>query len=55
MRVVTEGLGRGMTIWDRRRQWYGPHAWTDRPPVNVCLEVDGDRLLALYKERIVGA
>ena len=55
VRVVTEGLGRGMTVWDRRQQWYGPHAWTDRPPVNVCLEVDGERLLALYKERILGA
>jgi inosine-uridine nucleoside N-ribohydrolase len=55
IRVVTEGLGRGLTIWDRRRQWYGPHAWTDRPAVNVCLGVDGDRLLALYKERILGA
>lgn len=54
MRVITEGLGRGMTIWDRRQQWFGPHAWTDRPPVNVCLEVDGERLLALYKERILG-
>lgn len=55
MRVVTEGLGRGMTIWDRRQHWWGPHAWTDRPAVNVCLEVDGDRLLALYKERILAA
>ena len=55
IRVVTEGLGRGMTIWDRREHWYGPHAWTNRPPVNVCLEVDGERLLALYKERILGA
>jgi inosine-uridine nucleoside N-ribohydrolase len=54
MRVVTEGLGRGITIWDRRQHWHGPHAWTDRPAVNVCLEVDSERLLALYKERILG-
>jgi inosine-uridine nucleoside N-ribohydrolase len=55
VRVVTEGLGRGITIWDRRQHWYGAHAWSDRPAVNVCLEVDADRLLALYKERILSA
>jgi inosine-uridine nucleoside N-ribohydrolase len=55
IRVATEGVGRGQTIWDRRQQWYGAHAWTDRPAVNVCLEVDGERLLALYKERILRA
>jgi inosine-uridine nucleoside N-ribohydrolase len=55
IRVVTEGVGRGLTIWDRRQHWHSPNAWTDRPAVNVCLEVDAERLLALYKERILGA
>lgn len=55
MRVVTEGLGRGLTIWDRRQHWYGPHAWSDRPAANVCLQVDAERLLTLYRERILAA
>ena len=33
----------------------GPHAWTDRPAVSVCVEVEAERLLDLYKERILGA
>ncbi len=52
VRVVTAGLAAGQTLFDRRRQWYEANAWSDKPPVNVCLEVDSDRLLALYKERI---
>ncbi len=52
VRVVTEGLATGQTLLDRRRNWREPNAWTDQPAVNVCLEVDSERLLALYKQRI---
>lgn len=55
VRVPTEGLARGQTIWDRRQQWSEPNHWTGRAPVNVCLEVDAPRLLDLYQQRIVGA
>jgi len=55
MRVLTEGIAAGMTLMDRRGEWYGEHAWTGRPPVGVCVEVDAERLLALYRERIVAA
>jgi purine nucleosidase len=52
VRVVTEGITSGQTFLDRRQNWRKPNAWTNQPAVNVCLEVDSERLLALYKERI---
>jgi inosine-uridine nucleoside N-ribohydrolase len=53
VRVVTEGLAAGQTLFDRRQQWHEPNVWSeDKPAVNVCLGVDSERLLALYKERI---
>lgn len=52
VRVVTEGLAAGQTLFDRRQQWYEPNAWSDSPAVNVCLGVDSERLLALYQDRI---
>lgn len=52
VRVITEGLALGQTLMDRRRHWYEPHAWSDRPLVNVCLAVDSERLLTLFKKRI---
>jgi inosine-uridine nucleoside N-ribohydrolase len=52
VRVVTEGIAEGQTILDRRQKWYHPTPWSNQPPVNVCVGVDSERLLALYKERI---
>jgi inosine-uridine nucleoside N-ribohydrolase len=52
LRVVTEGIAVGQTLLDRRQNWRHPNAWTDQPAVNVCLGVDSERLLALYRERI---
>ena len=45
--VETEGHCAGQTVPDRRRQW--GDAATE---IDVCLEVDSARLLALYKERL---
>jgi len=45
--VETEGHCAGQTVPDRRRQW--GDAATE---IDVCLEVDSARLLAMYKERI---
>jgi inosine-uridine nucleoside N-ribohydrolase len=53
VRVVTEGIATGQTLMDQRGQWAEPHAWTDIPATNVCLDVDSERLLALYEQRIM--
>lgn len=55
VRVLTEGMAMGQTLLDRRQHWLKPNAWTDRPAVNVCLDVDSEGLLTLYKERITAA
>ncbi len=53
VRVLTEGVGAGQTLLDRRRgEGYELNAWSNLPEVNVCVEVESEKLLALYKERI---
>jgi inosine-uridine nucleoside N-ribohydrolase len=52
VRVVTEGIAEGQTILDRRQKWYHSTPWSNQPPVNVCVGVDSERLLALYKQCI---
>jgi inosine-uridine nucleoside N-ribohydrolase len=47
--VETQGRCAGQTVVDWRRQW------EDLPPVEVCLEVDSDRLLGLFHERLSAA
>ncbi|MCL4829143.1 MAG: nucleoside hydrolase [Caldilinea sp.] len=54
IRVITEGIAMGMTLWDRRGEWHRPNPWTGRRSVGVCTGVDAERVLALYKERITG-
>jgi purine nucleosidase len=53
LRVVTHGLAAGQTIFDRRGEWYGKNAWTNSPPINVCVGVDSVGLLDLFRNRIV--
>jgi uridine nucleosidase len=52
VRVITEGIAIGQTLMDQRRQWEGKHAWTGIPAAHVCVDVDSERLLALYKNRV---
>jgi len=52
VRVVTDGIARGQTLMDRYGQWEEPSPWANQPVTNVCLDVEVDRLLALYKTRI---
>jgi len=52
VRVVTEGIAIGQTLLDRRQHWHSLNAWSNKPEVNVCLGVDSERLLALYREKI---
>lgn len=36
VRVLTESVARGMTVMDRGlKRWNNPHAWTERPLVQV--------------------
>ncbi len=53
IRVGTQGLGRGKT-WPATGGRILP-AWENRPLVNVCVGVDGARLVALEAERLRGA
>ncbi len=50
IRVGTQGLGRGKT-WPAFGQRILP-AWQNRPLVNVCVGVDGPRLVVLEAERL---
>jgi inosine-uridine nucleoside N-ribohydrolase len=52
MRVVIEDIAVGQTLLDRHQNWREPNAWSEKPPVNVCLGVDSERLLTLYYQRI---
>lgn len=52
IRVGTQGLGRGKT-WPATGGRILP-AWENRPLVNVCVGVDGARLVALEAERLRG-
>lgn len=55
VRVITEGIARGHTLMDRYGHWLRPNEWSTHLPVNVCLDVDAERLLALYREYILAA
>lgn len=55
IRVITEGIAAGQTLMDRRQEWLVPNEWSGLMPVNVCVGVDSERLLTLYKERIAKA
>ena len=53
IRVGTQGLGRGKT-WPATGGHILP-AWANRPLVNVCVDVDGERVVELEAERLRGA
>ena len=50
IRVGTQGLGRGKT-WPATGGRILP-PWEGRPTVNVCVDVDGERAVALMQERL---
>lgn len=50
LRVGTQGLGRGKT-WPATGGRLLP-AWEGRPPVNVCVGVEGEKVVALAAERL---
>jgi purine nucleosidase len=53
VRVETQGISRGKT-WPAigGTDDAAPAPWQNRPPVNVCVDVDAPRLLALIAERL---
>lgn len=53
VRVGTEGLCEGMTILDARMN-YGdnPNAWTDKPKVNTCLDIDAEGMKELLLKHL---
>lgn len=52
VRVVQDGIANGATIQMDERRQHNRGAWDNRPAVAVCTEVDGERLLAMYREVI---
>ncbi len=50
LHVETEGRCAGQTVADRRRR----NPWADLPEVDVCVGVDSEPLLRLFRERIGG-
>ena len=48
LHIETESLCAGQTVADRRRR----NQWPGLPEVDVCVGVDSERLLALYKARL---
>lgn len=52
VRVMTEGLARGLTVMDQRQAWYGKNAWSDLPKVQVALGVDAKGVLNVILSRL---
>ena len=53
VRVLTAGPAQGQTLFDHRQNWSRPNPWRDAPAVDVCLEVDAERLLTLFYESFI--
>ena len=52
LRVVTDGIARGLTILDRRRAWHRPNDWSTGPDAHVAVDVDVDAALAQLRARL---
>lgn len=53
IRVVTEGIAAGQTIQQPDTRKFPNTAWSGRPSHKVCIAVDAERSLALYRDAIV--
>jgi uridine nucleosidase len=54
VRVATEGLCKGQTVLDTGdKLWSFPNAWGEgeRPAIAVALDVDVEKVMALFRER----
>lgn len=52
VRVVTEGIAIGQTIFSPAGEKVESREWQGRPVVSICTTVDAGRLLALYRETL---
>lgn len=52
VRVATDGIANGQTIWADPAANYETNAWRDRPTCNICTGVDSHALLSLYKNTL---
>jgi len=52
IRVETENFSRGKT-WPARHINKWSSAWLNRPPVNVCVDIDGKKISQLILDRLV--
>ena len=54
VRVVTDGLTRGLTLMDEgKKVWNGPNAWMGRPAVSVAVGVDAAAVVQLVSGRLL--
>ena len=54
IRVVQEGIAEGLTIMNRKAKAYKDNPWSGVPKTNVCLDVNEERLLGVYREIMEG-
>ncbi|WP_417553043.1 nucleoside hydrolase [Marinomonas fungiae] len=55
IRVVTDGIAVGQTIFAPQGMEYPEPHWDGIPMTQVCMEVDGERMLKLFEDVMVGA
>lgn len=53
IRVLTESVARGMSVMDTGlKRWNRPHAWTDRPQVQVAVAVNAKAVTEMLLQRM---
>lgn len=55
VRVATEGVAIGQTIWSAPNPNYFTTAWKDIPACKICTGVDSEALLDLYRDTLLRA
>ena len=54
IRVVQDGIAEGLTIMNRKAKAYKVNPWSGVPKTRVCLDVNEERLLAVYRDVMGG-
>lgn len=55
LRVVTEGIAKGQTLFAQADRFYALDGWRDLPRREVCLGVDAEGVLELWLETLLAA
>lgn len=53
VRVVTEGIARGQTLFAPAGRFYAHDDWEGLPERRICVDVDGDAVLDLWQETVL--